>query len=152
VRVLNMLGADVMQYGRQQEALFKEEFIGYDVVVNCILWDVTREDHIIYKEDLKRMKKGSLIIDVSCDRNGGIESCIPTTIESPTYMMDGVMHYAVDHTPSLFYKTFSYNNSKIICRYINELMNGETGEVLDAALIIRDGVIIDQEINQFQKR
>ena len=152
VRVLNMLGADVMQYGRQQEALFKEEFIGYDVVVNCILWDVTREDHIIYKEDLKRMKKGSLIIDVSCDRNGGIESCIPTTIESPTYMMDGVMHYAVDHTPSLFYKTFSYNNSKIICRYINELMNGETGEVLDAALIIQDGVIIDQEINQFQKR
>ena len=152
VRVLNMLGADVMQYGRQQEALFKEEFIGYDVVVNCILWDVTREDHIIYKEDLKRMKKGSLIIDVSCDRNGGIESCIPTTIESPTYMMDGVMHYAVDHTPSLFYKTFSYNNSKIICRYINELMNGETGEVLDAALIIRDGIIIDQEINQFQKR
>lgn len=152
VRVLNMLGADVMQYGRQQEALFKEEFIGYDVVVNCILWDVTREDHIIYKEDLKRMKKGSLIIDVSCDRNGGIESCIPTTIESPTYMMEGVMHYAVDHTPSLFYKTFSYNNSKIICRYINELMSGEVGEVLNNSLIIEDGMIIDQEINKFQNR
>lgn len=152
VRVLNMLGADVMQYGRLQEALFKEEFVDFDVVVNCILWDVTREDHIIYKKDLKRMKKGSLIIDVSCDRNGGIESCIPTTIEFPTYMMDGVMHYAVDHTPSLFYKTFSYNNSKIICQYINELMCGEIGEVLNAALVIEDGVIIDQEINEFQGR
>ena len=152
VRVLNMLGADVIQYGRRQEELFKEEFINFDVIVNCIMWDVTREDHIIYKNDLKRMKKGALIIDVSCDRNGGIETCIPTSIESPTYIVDGIMHYAVDHTPSLFYKTFSYNNSKIICQYINELMSGEVGTVLKDALIIENGIIIDQEINKFQNR
>ena len=98
------------------------------------------------------MKKGALIIDVSCDRNGGIETCIPTSIESPTYIVDGIMHYAVDHTPSLFYKTFSYNNSKIICQYINELMSGEVGTVLKDALIIENGIIIDQEINKFQNR
>lgn len=152
VRVLNMLGADVIQYSRRQEELFKEEFVNYDVIVNCILWDVTRNDHIIYAEDLKRMKKGALIIDVSCDRNGGIETCIPTPIEAPTYTVDGIMHYAVDHTPSLFYKTFSYNNSKIIGQYINELMTGEIGEVLRNSLVIENGVIIDQEINKFQNR
>lgn len=152
VRVLNMLGADVIQYGRRQEALFKEEFVNYDVIVNCILWDVTRNDHIIYADDLKKMKRGALIIDVSCDRNGGIETCIPTTIESPTYTVDGIMHYAVDHTPSLFYKTFSYNNSKIICQYINELMSGEIGDVLKNSLIIENGIVIDQEINKFQNR
>ena len=152
VRVLNMLGADVVQYSRRQEELFKEEFVKYDVIVNCILWDVTRKDHIIYAEDLGRMKRGALIIDISCDRNGGIETCIPTSIESPTYMVDGIMHYAVDHTPSLFYKTFSYNNSKIICQYINELMNDTVGPVLKDALIIENGVVIDQEINRFQNR
>ncbi len=152
VRVLNMLGADVVQYSRRQEELFREEFVNYDAIVNCILWDVTRNDHIIYKDDLRRMKKGALIIDVSCDRCGGIETCIPTPINAPTYMVDGIMHYAVDHTPSLFYKTFSYNNSKIICRYINQLMSGEIGEVLGDSLIIDKGVIIDDEINKFQGR
>ncbi len=152
VRVLNMLGADVMQYNRRQEEIFKSEFTDFDVIVNCILWDVSRKDHIIYKSDLKRMKKGALIIDVSCDRNGGVESCIPTPIEAPTYMVDGIMHYAVDHTPSLFYKTFSYNNSKIICRYLNELMSGKLGAVLQDALVIENGVIVDEEINKFQNR
>lgn len=151
-RVLNMLGAHVMQYNRRQEVLLRDEIGNYDVIVNCILWDVTRKDHIIYKSDLKRMKKNSMIIDVSCDRNGGIETCIPSTIESPTYVVDGVLHYTVDHTPSFFYKTFSYNNSKVIYPYIEELMSGNVGKVLDDSLIIKEGQIIDEAINIFQNR
>ena len=102
MKVLNMLGADVRQYDRKTEELLRDEIGQYDVIVNCILWDVMRKDHIIYREDLKRMKKNSMIIDVSCDRNGGVESCIPTTIEKPIYLENGILHYAVDHTPSLF--------------------------------------------------
>lgn len=151
-KVLNMLGAHVMQYNRRQEALIKKELGLYDVIINCVLWDTRRKDHIIYREDLKRMKKNSMIIDVSCDRNGAIETCIPTTIENPTYMIDGILHYAVDHTPSLFYKSFSYNNSKIIVPYLNQLMYGEIGQVLNDALIIKEGVIIDKEIKDFQNR
>lgn len=41
---------------------------------NDISWDVMRKDHIIYREDLKRMKHNSMIVDVSCDKNGGIET------------------------------------------------------------------------------
>lgn len=151
-RVLNMLGAHVMQYSRKQESLLRREIGNYDVIVNCILWDVTRKDHIIYREDLKRMKKNSMIIDVSCDRNGGIETCIPTSIERPTYIVDGILHYAVDHTPSFFYKTFSYNNSKVIFPYIAQLMSGEIGKVLSDALIIDNGKIVDKEIIEFQGR
>lgn len=152
VRVLNMLGAHVMQYNRRQEALLRAEIGNYDVIVNCILWDVKRTDHVIYREDLKRMKKNAMIIDVSCDRNGGIETCIPTTIENPTYVVDGILHYAVDHTPSFFFKTFSYNNSKVIAPYIEQLMTGEIGTVLKDCLIIEDGVITDQEIIEHQGR
>ncbi len=151
-RVLNMLGAHVMQYNRRQEELLRREISNYDVVVNCILWDVTRTDHVIYREDVKRMKKNAMIIDVSCDRHGGIETCEPTTITNPTYMVDGILHYAVDHTPSIFYKTFSYNNSRIIIPFIQELMEGNVGKVLQDSLIIEEGTVIDPEIIKYQKR
>ena len=151
-RVLNMLGAHVMQYNRRQEALLRAEIGKYDVIVNCILWDVKRTDHVIYREDLKRMKKNAMIIDVSCDRNGGIETSVPTTIENPTYVVDGILHYAVDHTPSFFFKTFSYDNSKVIAPYIEQLMTGEIGTVLKDCLIIEEGVIVDQEIIEHQGR
>ena len=123
-----------------------------DVIVNCILWDVMRKDHIIYRSDLARMKKNSMIIDVSCDRNGGIETSVPTTIAEPTYVVDGVLHYVVDHTPSLFHKTFTWNNSEIIWPYLEELQTGIYGKVLEDCLIIEQGCIIDQEINRFQGR
>ena len=152
VRVLNMLGANVMQYDYYNEELFKQEIGNYDVVVNCILWDVTRSDHIIFREDLKKMRKGAMIIDVSCDRHGGVETSVPTTIENPTYVVDGVLHYAVDHTPSLLYKTFSSENSKILWPYLDQLITGDIGKVLKDSLIIENGVILDDEINKFQNR
>ncbi|WP_308604893.1 N(5)-(carboxyethyl)ornithine synthase [uncultured Fibrobacter sp.] len=152
VKVLNMLGADVMQYDRRSESLFREEIGMYDVIVNCILWDVTRTDHIVYKSDLGRMKRNAMIVDVSCDRNGGIETSIPTTIENPTYLVDGILHYVVDHTPSLFYKTFTWNNSQILIPYIEELIGDRCGKVLEDSVVIRNGVIVDPSIRQFQNR
>lgn len=152
IKILNMLGADVTQYDRKTEALFQEEMGQYDVIVNCILWDVTRKDHIIYKKDLERLKKNAMLVDVSCDRNGGIETSIPTTIENPTYNVDGILHYVVDHTPSLFYKTFTWNNSEILYQYLNELMTDKCGMVLNDAVVIKDGIIVDEMINKFQGR
>lgn len=152
IRVLNMLGADVMQYDRRTEKLFQEELGNYDVIVNCILWDVNRTDHIVYKSDLARMKKQAMIVDVSCDRNGGIETCIPTTFENPTYMVDGVLHYAVDHTPSLFFKTFTWDNSALLIPYLEELIEDNCGEVLNRSIVIREGIIVDDSINKFQNR
>lgn len=152
IKVLNMLGADVRQYDRRTEELLRDELGQYDVIVNCVLWDVMRKDHIIYRDDLKRMKRNSMIVDVSCDRNGGIETSVPTTIENPTYMVDGVMHYVVDHTPALFHKTFTWNNSEVIWKYINELQSEDYDVVLSDALIVKDGEIVDDEIRKFQGR
>ena len=94
-----------------------------------------------------------MIIDVSCDRNGGIETCIPTTFEEPTYMIENVLHYAVDHTPSLFYKTFTVNNSELIWSFLEELISYERlTATLKASCIIENGVICDDEIIKFQRR
>lgn len=152
LKILNMLGANVMQYDRRTEELLRKEIGEYDVIINCILWDIMRNDHIISKEDLRRMKKNSMIIDVSCDKNGGIETSIPTTIENPTYEVEGVLHYVVDHTPALFYKTFTWNNSQVIYPYVNQLVSGHIGSVLRDSLIMEGGQIVDQEIIEFQNR
>ena len=152
LKLLSMLGAEIKVYDRRTEQLFRKEVGEFDVVVNAVLWDTHRKDHILYAEDLKKMKKGALIIDISCDRNGGIETSVPTTIDDPVYFKEGIMHYVVDHTPALFYKTVSESLSFECTKYIDSLIIGEPCEVLQDALIVKDGEIIDQRINEFQNR
>jgi len=152
LKILTMMGAEVTVYDRRTEQLLREEIGKYDVFVNGILWDTSRKDHIIYKDDLTKMKKGSLIIDISCDRNGGIETSIPTTLTNPTYIVDGIVHYAVDHTPTLFFKTISESLSENIALYLNQLIDDTPNIVLKDAIAVQDGKIIDQRINQFQGR
>ena len=152
LKILTMMGAEVTVYNRYTEALLRKELAEYDVIVNAILWDTSRKDHIVYKEDLKRMKKGAMIIDISCDRNGGIETCIPTTLKDPTYIVDGIVHYMVDHTPTLFYKTISHSLSKSIITYLDDMIEGTLNPVTESALIINAGKIVDQRINDFQGR
>ena len=154
IKILNYLGANVVVYDRKTEQLFRQELGKYDVVVNAIMWDTNRKDHIIYREDLKRMKKGSMIIDISCDRAGGVETAIPTTIENPDYFVDNVRHYVVDHTPSLFYKTASMGISEVFVKYADLFIEDKMREdaVLSKTEIISKGNIIDQRIIDYQNR
>jgi N5-(carboxyethyl)ornithine synthase len=98
------------------------------------------------------MKKDALIIDVSCDSSGAIETSFPTSIEDPTYIVDGITHYVVDHTPSLFYKTISNSLSEILTSYIDYLIEDKDEECLKNSLIIKEGLIMDERINEFQGR
>ena len=154
IKTLNFMGAEVVQYDRKQEALFRKELNLYDVIVNGILWDTTRRDHIIYREDLKRMRRNSLIIDISCDRCGGVETSIPTTIENPIYVVDGVAHYVVDHTPALFWKTTTEILSAEFVKYIDLLIEDRWEEcpVLTRCRNFEKGAILDYRISKFQNR
>ena len=154
VKTLNYMGAEVVQYDRRTENLFRKELENYDVVVNAILWDTSRKDHIVYRQDLKRMRKGAMIIDVSCDKNGGIETSVPTTIDNPIYVVDGVTHYVVDHTPSLFWKTATDTLSEVFVRYIDILVEGdpEHNGVLKGCHSFEQGRILDKRIALFQGR
>ena len=92
-----------------------------DVVINCVLWQKTRKDHMVYKDDLKNMKKGAVIIDVACDDNGAIETCHSTSHDNPVYYVDGILHYAVDNIPSLFARTSSVLLSNATLPYALEI-------------------------------
>ena len=151
IRALYSMCADVRQYDRNSEALLRKELSDYDVVVNAVLWDKMRKNHIICREDLARMNKGAMIIDISCDRNGAIETSIPTTIENPTYFVDGIEHYVVDHTPALFYKSTTAAISAVLPKYLNGLVEGKwVGN--EKELIVSEGVVTDENINKFQER
>lgn len=152
LKTLNYMGAEVTVYNRKTEQLFRNEIGNYDVIVNAILWDTDRDDHIIYKKDLKMMKPGSLIIDVSCDKHGGIETSEPTTIQEPIYMIDGIAHYVVDHTPSLFYKTTTESLSQVFVKYVDFLIEDCPDDVLKRSQNFNHGTILDERIIKFQNR
>lgn len=154
IKMLNHLGADVVTYDHRTEELFREEIGQYDIIVNAILWDTSRHDHIIYESDLPRMKRHGMIIDISCDRNGGVETSVPTTIEEPTYMHMGIRHYAVDHTPALFWKTTSESLSLEVSKYIDILIENkqENDPILSNCHIFEKGEMLDKRIRLFQNR
>jgi len=151
-RTFSQLGARIVSFDRRTEALLRKEVDKYDIIVNAVMWDVFRSDHILYKEDLGKMRPGSMIIDISCDEGMGIESSQATTIADPVYMRDGIIHYVVDHTPALFSKTATEAISEVVAIYVDELVENRLGACLKEATVIKDGVILDSRVSKFQKR
>ena len=154
LRILHGLGAEVDVYGRKLESLFRKKMFDYDVLINCIMWDTSRKDRIIYREDLKKMKKGTLIIDVSCDPYLEIETSHPMTIDNPVYEVDGVIHYTVDNTPAMYPITVSKVLSEGIVKYLDLLVEKDICDypksLLDA-VVIKDGELLDKNIIEFRK-
>jgi alanine dehydrogenase len=70
-----------------------------DLVVGAVLVVGGKAPKLVRREDLKTMKPGSVIVDVAVDQGGCVETTKPTTHEQPTYVVDGVIHYAVANMP-----------------------------------------------------
>src|SRR5713226_9291460 len=70
-----------------------------DVVIGAVLLPGAKAPKLVRREDLKLMKPGSVIVDVAVDQGGCIETSKPTTHEHPTYVVDGIIHYAVANMP-----------------------------------------------------
>ena len=70
-----------------------------DMVINCVKWPKERKDFLIDKEMLKTMEKGSVLVDISNDDPGAIESSHETHHDNPRYVVNGVVHYCVSNIP-----------------------------------------------------
>ena len=70
-----------------------------DMVINCVRWPKERKDFLIDKEMLKLMEKGSVLVDISNDDPGAIESSHETHHDNPRYVVNGVVHYCVSNIP-----------------------------------------------------
>lgn len=70
-----------------------------DMVLNCIKWPKQRKDFLIDREMLKMMEPGSVLVDISNDNPGAIESSHETHHDDPRYVVNGVVHYCVSNIP-----------------------------------------------------
>ena len=152
LRILNGLGAEVDVYKWKQIDLFRRNMGKYDMLINCCMWDTSRTDRLIYREDLKKLKRGAMIVDVSCDPELEIETSRPTTIDNPVYEVDGVLHYAVDNTPALFPITVSRSFSRLLAPMVDPVLEDRLPEEMEKAVVIRDGQVLDERIQAFRQR
>ena len=96
---------------------FYETIGDYDVIINGIEVDNTVA-HIITKVDLRRVKKGCLIIDSAADAGNAIEGTHYTSIEEPMYEERGLYFYEVNNAPSLLYRRTSFEISKSFSEFV----------------------------------
>ena len=79
--------------------------------------------HIVTEEMVKQMKKGAVIIDVSIDQGGCIETSRITTISDPVYRVHDVIHYCVPNMPAIVSRTASYGLNNASIGYIMSIAN-----------------------------
>ncbi len=105
-------------YYRKTLDEFYENIEKYDIIINGIEVD-TPNTHIITKEMLKKLKKGTLIIDSAADAGNAIEGTHYTKIDEPIYKDENeIYYYEVNNAPSIFYRTTSRYLSKQFSKYI----------------------------------
>ncbi len=94
-----------------------------DLVIGAVLIPGAKAPKLVTKEMLSLMKEGSVIVDVSVDQGGCIETCHPTTHENPTYVVDGVLHYCVANMPGAVPHTSTLALTNATLPYAVEIAN-----------------------------
>lgn len=76
-----------------------------DVVIGAVLVPGAKAPKLVRREQLARMQKGSVLVDVAIDQGGCFETSKPTTHTAPSYVVDGVLHYCVANMPGAVART-----------------------------------------------
>ncbi len=114
-----------------------------DVVIGAIRKEEGQPEYFITEEMVKQMKKGSVIIDISIDRGGSIETSELRTQVDPVFVKHGVIHYCVPNIPSRVARTASIAISNVFAPLILGLgALGTTGRHLRENVGLRHGVYI----------
>ncbi len=125
---------------------FNPVYLGYqlmsaDVVIGAVHSDLGRTPIYVTESMVENMKEGSVIIDVSIDQGGCIETSKMTTLDKPTFKKHGVVHYCVPNIPSRVPRTASVAISNIITGILVKICNAKSiGELLYYDKGIRHGV------------
>lgn len=130
----------------------QEQLAEADLVIGGVLIPGALAPKLIRREDLKTMRPGAVIVDVAVDQGGCAETTHPTTHEHPTYMVDGVIHYAVANMPGGVPRTATLALTNATLSYVLELANKGWKQALrdNGALLkglnIADGKITHQAV------
>jgi len=93
----------------------EQHVIGADLVIGAVLVPGAAAPKLVTRAMLKRMRPGSVLVDISIDQGGCFETSKPTTHANPTYVVDGIVHYCVANMPGAVARTstFALNNATL---------------------------------------
>lgn len=99
----------------------REQIARADLVVGAVLIPGAKAPRLVEEEDLKRMKSGSVIIDVAIDQGGCIATSKPTSHSHPTFVVDDVVHYCVTNMPGAVGRTSTYALCNVTLPYVIQI-------------------------------
>ena len=105
------------------EVRLKKELPDVDLVVGSVLIPGDKAPHLITRDMLKMMQPGTVLVDVAIDQGGCFETSHPTTHSEPTYVVDGIVHYAVANIPGAVPYTSTLALTNATLPYVIALAN-----------------------------
>lgn len=133
-----------------------DELAESDIIVNGIRQDITNPIMFMQMQEISRLKRSSLIIDIARDEGMGFPFSHPTTFTDPILPIGDAWYYAVDHTSSYLWNNASWEISKGLLPFLGAVIknknNWEKDDTIRRAIHIQDGKILNQRILQFQNR
>jgi alanine dehydrogenase len=101
----------------------EEEIRDADIVIGAVLVPGGRTPVLITREMLRTMKRGSVIVDVSVDQGGCVETSHPTTHDDPVFEAEGIIHYCVANMPGAYPRTSTLALTNATLPYVKLLAN-----------------------------
>lgn len=118
-----------------------------NLLVAALLIPGKRSPRFISREQLKLMPKASVLVDISVDQGGCVETTRPTSYQQPTYIEEGVLHFCVSNMPGAVPRTASQVLSALLPAYIHRLTLKnwyENDNIMHDAVNIKGGdVLVD---------
>lgn len=125
-------------YSNQQNIL--ENIKKSDLIIGSVLIPGASAPKLIKKKDLKKMKKGSVIVDIAIDQGGCFESSRPTTHSEPTFIIDDVIHYCVTNMPGAVPRTSTQALENSTLQFTLEIANKGLEKALSQNPHLKNGL------------
>lgn len=95
-----------------------------DLVIGAVLVTGAKAPRVVSAEMIRAMEPGSVVVDISVDQGGCFATTRPTTYADPTYVVDGVIHFAVTNMPGAVPQTSSQAICAAILPFVQKLASG----------------------------
>jgi len=103
------------------EANFHELMPSTDLLIGAVLLPGAKAPKLVTRAMLRKMKRGSALVDISIDQGGCAETSHPTTHVDPVYVEEGVTHYCVANMPAAYARTATQALTNVTYRYVELL-------------------------------
>ena len=125
----------------------QQEVFAADLVIGAVLLPGAKTPFLVTKDMLSKMKQGAVLVDVSVDQGGCIETTHATTHADPTYFVDGVLHYGVANMPGAVPNTSTMALTNATLRYGLAIADkGWKQAVADDAALAKGVNVIDGKV------